>query len=321
MTDEIKVSILCLAYNHEKYITQTLESFLMQKTSFNYEIIIHNDKSTDKTYDIINDYISKYPKKIKVINQIENQYSLGVNIIKEYLFPSVRGKYVAFCEGDDYWVSDSKLQLQYDFMESHEEYALCVHSCEIISERTEKKIGGKRPFLSNRIITTEEIISKVRNLFPFNSLFFRSDIISKLPEYTFSCTVTDFPLSIAVSMFGKSYYFDTPMSIYRSNSKGSWSVQIKKNTDAYLSYNKCAINFFSTMDKQTNGKFHNAINQKIDEFKYEKLLVEGNLILVKKYYFIYYKILPIKSKIRLKFRFYFGLLNNIVRKINAKKQE
>ena len=97
------VSICCLTYNHAPYIRDAIEGFLMQKTNFPVEILIHDDASTDGTADIIREYETRYPDIIKPIYQTENQYSKGVKISREYQFSRARGKYIALCEGDDYW--------------------------------------------------------------------------------------------------------------------------------------------------------------------------------------------------------------------------
>lgn len=109
------VSICCLAYNHVPYIRKCLENFMMQKTNFPFEVLIHDDASTDKTADIIGEYEAKYPNIIKPIYQTENQYSKGVGVTRVYQFPRVKGKYIAMCEGDDYLTDPLKLQKQVDF--------------------------------------------------------------------------------------------------------------------------------------------------------------------------------------------------------------
>ena len=117
MNKEIIVSICCATYNHQKYIRDAIEGFLMQKTTFPFEILIHDDASTDGTADIIREYEAKYPDIIKPIYQRENQYSKGIKISQVYQFPRAQGKYIALCEGDDYWIDPLKLQKQVDYME------------------------------------------------------------------------------------------------------------------------------------------------------------------------------------------------------------
>lgn len=126
--DEVKVSVICLAFNHEKYIRRSLDSMLQQETNFKFELIIHDDCSTDTTRQIIQEYHDKYPDLIKVILQDENQYQKGVAIVEKFMLPVASGKYIAFCECDDYWTDSRKLQLQYDYMESHSNCSLCCHN-------------------------------------------------------------------------------------------------------------------------------------------------------------------------------------------------
>ncbi|MFK2238497.1 glycosyltransferase family 2 protein [Bacteroides fragilis] len=104
------VSIFCITYNHSSYIRQCLDGFLIQKTNFPFEVLIHDDASTDDTAGIIKEYEAKYPDIIKPIYQVENQYSKGLDINIVYNLPRARGKYIAMCEGDDYWIDPLKLQ-------------------------------------------------------------------------------------------------------------------------------------------------------------------------------------------------------------------
>jgi glycosyltransferase involved in cell wall biosynthesis len=119
------VSICCITYNHEKYIEDALEGFLIQKTDFPFEIIIHDDASTDHTDDIIREYESMYPNLIKPIYQKENQLSKGKNPFLDFNLPQAKGKFIAFCEGDDYWTEPCKLKRQVDFLEANPEYSFC----------------------------------------------------------------------------------------------------------------------------------------------------------------------------------------------------
>lgn len=126
-TRECLVSVLCTAYNHEKYIRQTLQSFVDQQTDFAFEVLVNDDKSTDGTAAIIREFEEKYPDIIRAFYQEENLYSQHINVYVTDFYPKVRGKYIAYCEGDDYWTDMTKLQRQVDFLESHPEYSGCVH--------------------------------------------------------------------------------------------------------------------------------------------------------------------------------------------------
>ena len=134
MIDNPLVSICMITYNHEKYIKDALEGFLSQKTDFSYEVIVHDDASTDHTADILREYEQKYPNIIKPVYQTENQFSKlrlqGKAVIMSCL-PLIKGKYVATCEGDDYWIDCYKLQKQVDFLEKNPDYVACVHNTKI----------------------------------------------------------------------------------------------------------------------------------------------------------------------------------------------
>jgi glycosyltransferase involved in cell wall biosynthesis len=128
------VSVICKAYNHEKYIRKALEGFVMQKTDFPFEVLVHDDASTDHTRDIIEEFAQKYPDIIVPVYQVENQYSKGVKFTWSVLFPRSRGKYIAFCEGDDYWCDPQKLQLQVEQLEAHPDCSACTCVVQCINE-------------------------------------------------------------------------------------------------------------------------------------------------------------------------------------------
>lgn len=193
----LKVSILCTAYNHEKYIRQTLESFLMQKTNFKYEVLIHDDASTDNTAVIIKEYEEKYPNIIKSIYQKENQYSKGISIISTYLYPEARGKYIALCEGDDYWTDPLKLQKQFDALEANLGIDMCAHAAITVKAATRKAIGEIAPSDKKTIFTTQEIITGGGGFVATNSLFYRRKLIENEPEFR-----RYFPIDYALQIQG-----------------------------------------------------------------------------------------------------------------------
>lgn len=131
---EIVVSIHCLAYNHEKFIQQSLDSFLSQETNFPFEVVVHDDASTDSTQKIIKEYEKKYPKIIVPIYETENQFGQGT--LNGIISKKIRGSFVAFCEGDDFWISSHKLQDQIDFLLANRDYSGCVGACLVLDDKT-----------------------------------------------------------------------------------------------------------------------------------------------------------------------------------------
>ncbi len=139
------VSINCITYNHEPYIRQCLDGFMMQKTNFAFEVLIHDDASTDNTANIIQEYEAKYPEIIKPIYQAENQYSKGEGAISvRFNFPRAKGKYIAMCEGDDYWIDPHKLQKQVDILENNVNLAAVVTNVSV-SDMQGKILHVERP--------------------------------------------------------------------------------------------------------------------------------------------------------------------------------
>lgn len=130
----VLVSIICLTYNQSKYIRDCLEGFVCQKTDFAFEAIVHDDASTDETQSVIREYAQKYPDIIKPILEKENQYSKRDGSLQRIVNNELRGKYVALCEGDDYWLDPLKLQKQVDFLENNPEYGMCYTDFDIKNE-------------------------------------------------------------------------------------------------------------------------------------------------------------------------------------------
>lgn len=136
---DIAVSICCITYNQASYIRKCLDGLIMQKTNFKYEIIIHDDCSTDGTTDIVKEYADKYPDLIVPIIQSVNQYQKGnKRILASYVFPIAKGKYYAICEGDDYWIDPLKIQKQVDFLDLHPDVGMCFTDFDVFFVKSRK---------------------------------------------------------------------------------------------------------------------------------------------------------------------------------------
>lgn len=169
-----RVTILCLTYNHEKYIEKTLNSFLFQKANFGFNIIINDDSSTDSTVEIINDISRRNPGRIKLIKHTANQYSKGKRLFfPRYLIPKVETEYFATCEGDDYWTDEFKLQKQVDFMDRNRDVCIFSTNARILSDG--KDNGNLLQNNSNKInyFGLDDII--ISNKFITCTAFFRSN--------------------------------------------------------------------------------------------------------------------------------------------------
>ena len=231
------VSISCITYNHAKYIRSTIEGFLIQKTTFPFEIIIHDDASTDGTDLIIKEYELKYPDLIFPVYQTQNQWSRGIKrILMTFVFPNCKGKYVAFCEGDDYWTDPYKLQKQVDFLEENEDYGLVHTEYDILVEEAEeiKKIACYH-HITNEVIPVGNVLKALvkQNFIATVTVVARKNIIDQyvnnLPiKNIFRFTQGDYPLWLYFAGQSKIGYIKSSTSTYRvlesslshSNQKG-----------------------------------------------------------------------------------------------------
>jgi glycosyltransferase involved in cell wall biosynthesis len=227
------VSISCITYNHAPFIRECLDGFLMQKTNFEFEIIIHDDASTDGTKEIILEYASKYPQIIFPHLQTENQYSKGVTIIApNFNYPRCNGKYIAFCEGDDYWIDERKLQKQIDFLESNPEFTMCFHSSRVIQQV--KDVKKDFPPIEDREYQTDELFLKW--LIPSASIVFRKNVLDERIKSK-KLVGGDRVLSLLCADKGKIMGISDVMSAYRIHSGGISFVRIRDlKVNLYIKY-------------------------------------------------------------------------------------
>lgn len=268
------VSIICNTYNHQEYIKDALDGFLMQKTDFPIEILIHDDASTDNTTDIIREYEKKYPNIIKPIYQTENQYSKGVDIIEKYQYPRVKGKYIALCEGDDYWIDENKLEKQFKLLEENEDVDICAHAANVIDARTKMKKKMISPSSKKIIFSVKDVIKGGGAFVVTNTLFYRSAIIDKEPDYCLYYKI-DYALQICGSMRGGMLYIPDTMSTYREMVCGSWTERVTSNMEYMIDQQEKVITMLNMVNEETNGKYASEIRETILEFKFDCLLKQN----------------------------------------------
>jgi len=265
-TQEPFVSICCITYNQEKYIKDAIEGFLMQKTEFPFEIIIHDDASTDITADIIREYEKKYPEKITAIYQTENQYSKGVLPIVMPLKAS-RGKYIAFCEGDDYWIDSSKLQKQITEMEKNPECHISFHPA--IGKYDDGSKGDITLGLhskENKIFTLEEVILGGGEFMPTASIVINKVIVSRIISFfdlALYALVEDYFIQILGAENGGALYLSEIMSVYRINATGSFSERLKKDSQFLRLFAISFLDNLKKIDAFTNYKYTESITIRI----------------------------------------------------------
>ncbi len=267
--DNPLVSVCVQTYQHAKYIEQCLDGILMQKTSFPFEVLLGEDESTDGTREICIEYAKKHPDKIRLIlHRRENVIKIGgqptgrFNLL--YNLKEARGKYIALCEGDDYWTDPYKLQKQVDFLEGNEEYIACAHDVEI---KFEDPFDKRIYFYDKEIKNIHEVL---QYLYPTCSLFFRTSLLGKNEMELLSNPKVKGGDKLFIVYFfkkGKVKYFNYPMGVYRKHKMGfSYS---RKNDKGSL---KGIIQFYKEVNKYYDYKYNRLLQNKT-------LIAYGNLCL------------------------------------------
>jgi glycosyltransferase involved in cell wall biosynthesis len=218
------VSVCCITFNHVCFIKDAIDSFLMQESNFPFEIILHDDASTDGTTDIVKDYSARYPAIIKSITQAENQFSRGGLINPRLVFPKAKGKYIALCEGDDYWIDKQKLQKQVSFLEANPDYVIAYTDCQPFDEEGEVNadFGGAR-----RDLESIEL-KKATPIFTLTACF--RNVIKDIPQDVMAARFGDLVLWSLLGQHGKGKYLsDVSPSMYRVHDGGIFSKKSTSN--------------------------------------------------------------------------------------------
>ena len=316
---DIAVSIICNAYNHEKHIGQALQGFVMQKTNFVFEVLVHDDASTDNTAKIIKEYEEKYPDLIKPIYQTENQYSKGLGIVGNLQRGRVRGKYIAMCEGDDYWTDPLKLQKQYDALEAHPEVDICAHCCAMRNAKTNKLLQYLSPTDKRTILTVEQVIEGDGGYVSTNSLMYRSIINENIPEFRNFCNI-DYSLQIHGALRGGMLYIPDCMGVYNYMVKGSWTSTVANSNTRYKNHIRKIVDMLEILNKETGYKYTKQVTNVIDHYEFKYLLCSTNTYkTAKQNYKDIFKKLPFKQRLYMNLQIYFPWVLNIWKKIKAKK--
>ena len=282
--EEIKpiVVISCITFNHELYLKDALEGFVNQKTNFPYVAIVHEDASTDKTADILKKYAEKYPNIIFPIYEKENQYSKKdgslYNIINKAIDAS-NPKYVALCEGDDYWNDPHKLQKQVDFLDFHDDYTLCATN-HLYQYPDGKKTESPYNVNEDRDSDIKEVILKGGMFLSTSSLVIRKEAYNKLPESATKLPVGDYPLQIYMAYLGKVRILYASTVVYRVQSNGSWSA--KYSMDDFKT-KFCLFNYAKEINSTMN---------QVTKFEYNKIFEEYIII---REFNLYFKYSPLKE--------------------------
>jgi glycosyltransferase involved in cell wall biosynthesis len=264
----IKVSVCVVTYNHEKFIAQTLDSILMQQTTFPFEIIVGDDCSKDNTVQILKEYQQKYPDQIRLILHDKN---LGLNGKYNALstFAAARGEYTAQFDGDDYLIVTDKLQKQVEMLDANPHYSASYHNARVIFDD-----NAAPPYLVNTMnkaeIRVEDLIQEDEECYiATSSLMFRTKDFAENPdpEWTNLSTSGDIPRNIMLASRGPIGYIDEVMSVYRKNRGGASFADNHQGAD--FLFNR--IQLYSNINKEFDYQYNIKLSKLISTYYYKLL--------------------------------------------------
>lgn len=258
------VSVLCNTYNHERYIEDALKGFLLQRTTFPFEVVVHDDASSDGTADLVRKYAARYPGIIKPVMQSENQYSKGR---KPTLlsFPHAKGEYIALCEGDDFWVSERKLEMQYWTLQEHPKIAMSFHAS--YQGNTD---SGKSKFTRSVlqrvthpkgtcVVKPTTVLMGSGEYMPTPTLMFKAALLKYIPDWFAHAPVGDYFIQILGSYPNGALYLNEPFSFYRVLSLGSWTGR-EILPERELDHTRRMLFALDNLDKETGNQLAGRID-------------------------------------------------------------
>lgn len=241
MENKPLVSICCTTYNHEKFIAQAIEGFLLQQTDFEFEIVIGEDCSTDSTAQIIKEYELKYPNKFRVYY---NSPNIGVTPNWKQTLNACKGEFIAICEGDDYWTNPHKLSKQVSFLQNNPDFTVCFHCPIIYDELTNQFTEDSRVKELPDITTIDDLA--LANYIHSNTVVYRNNKEVLLQFNEIDTPIADFVFSMLNAKYGKIMKLDDAMAVYRIHNGGVWSgIAIEKRTAQSVTMLESMLPYFT----------------------------------------------------------------------------
>lgn len=269
-----KITVVVMTYNHKDYIKQALDSILSQKIDVDFDILIHDDCSNDGTFQILLDYQKKH-NKISIIRQESRKFTIeGFNMmICNYVAPYIDSDYVAYCDGDDYWCDDYKLQKQFNYMEQHSNYSMCFHCAYQL--RPNNDMSSKWFIKDEADIGLKDLINEKPGIpIATSSLFVKGDVFKDFSNWRKAYSVEDLPLYMTAALEGKIHRLPDIMCVYRQFSVGSWSSQNKNNVNRLIVHQENLIKGAILFDEQTNNKYHDLVAKHIEGCEFRIALIK-----------------------------------------------
>ena len=278
-----RVSILCTAYNHEAYLREALESFVNQKTDFPFEVLVNDDCSTDGTAEIIREYARRYPRIIRPFLQTENQFSKGLaQLYASVFYANAGGEYICFCEGDDKWCDDSKLQRQVDFLDSHPDYCACVHNTMLhycSSAQSDRLLVPEKD--GDCDIDFATVIRGMSASFHTSSIMARREWIVSPPDFYYAASshgFLDYAIALWLCLNGKIRFLDRCMSVYRiSSNPAAWSAKLDRQYARLTEFIRGEIAMMEQLLSHVDGENEALTRRELLARRYELADIEGRV--------------------------------------------
>lgn len=264
------VTVILPTHNHAPFIAQAIESVLMQQSEYPFDILLHDDASTDGTADICRVYAEKYPDKITLIAQTVNQYTIDRRIQSHILIPRVSAKYTAILDGDDYWIDPLKLQKQVGYLESHPDCTLCIGGADLV-DCDNKVIGHVKPYDVDRVVDPADMIRGGGGFNATNTIVMPTQLLKDLPAFADHVEAEDIPFQLLGALAGYAWYIADTLIAYRLAVPGSWSTrQYASAMEIRIRTSRDLIALNEGYDAYSGGKYHDAFTQAI---RYQEFLI------------------------------------------------
>ncbi len=249
-----KVSVAMVAYNQEKYIADAIQSVLMQETSFPYELVIGEDRSSDRTREIVLDFARQNADRVRLVLSDQNR---GAWENFRQTLHACRGRYIALLDGDDYWTDPRKLQIQSDFLDAHDDFALCFHNARKLYESGQRPPTLCLPDDPGRTVSISDLLA--RNFIPTCSVMVRNGRMGDLPDWTRTLGVGDWPFHVLNALHGKIAYLPDVMGVFRIHDAGLWSGKdkIQRLTGHVAVYRAFRVN----LDRRFRGAIQSGLSR------------------------------------------------------------
>jgi len=261
----VMVSVWCRTYNHVNYIKDALDGLVSQQTDFSYKVTVFDDASTDGTSDIVRAYAKKYPEIIDAIISEENIYHHpdSKKIIADIWKNHLTGKYMAFCEGDDFWIDSNKLQIQVDYMESHPKCSIYMHNALWLNcQNGEMRAGNAFRGNGEWDVAAEELIMQYNGYPSTASFLFKIEQVEK-PEFFTELSCSDYSTVLYALATGDVHYSSRIMSVYRVFSGGSYAVRMQQDAGLRIYFYLSLLIFIAKYDRYTDCRFHEWCSKRI----------------------------------------------------------